>query len=84
MLHPVVKTNGENCNMRQTGDSKCYLKLAFDITLITVIISGMNAPPQSQISETGEVKKEGVEKFSKMIGGILRSGATHKNSPVLG
>lgn len=44
----------------------------------------MNAPPQSQISETGEVKKGGVEKFSKMIGGILRSGAIHKNSSVWG
>ena len=51
---------------------------------ITVITIGMNASPQSQISETVVEKKEGVEKFSKIISGILRREATPKNSSVLG
>lgn len=65
-------------------DDKCYLKLAYNMPRITVITIGMNASPQSQISETVVEKKEYVEKFSKIISGILRREATHKNSSVLG
>lgn len=82
MFHTLVRIDEEKYNMRQIADGKCYLKLAFDILLITVIITRMNAWPQSQISDTGEEKK-GAEKFSKMIGGILRRRATHKNTSVL-
>lgn len=44
-----MRINEEKCNMSQIGDGKCYLKLAFDTPLIIVIITGMNASPQSQI-----------------------------------
>lgn len=79
-----MRIDEEKCNMRQIADGKCHLKLAFDIPLISIIITRMNTSPQSQISDTGEEKKEGVEKFSKMIGGILRRRAIHKNASVLG